>query len=155
MRAFRRQVGEEVPVYGDHYRFLPLLAAYRGFRVQELHVTQSAIDRFRRVYRLSVYPSRLLDILTIFFLTRFTNKPLRFFGTIGLVAFALGAIPLCYVIFERLFWDIPLAERPAMPLSCLLVVLGVQIIVLGLIGELIIFTHANQVGEHAIEKIIN
>jgi glycosyltransferase involved in cell wall biosynthesis len=155
MRAFRRQVGEEVPIYGDHYRFLPLLAAYRGFRVKELQVTQSAVDRFRRVYRPSVYPSRLLDILMMFFLTRFTKKPLRFFGSVGLATVALGGIYLCYVIVQRVFWDIPLAERPAMLLSSLLIVLGVQVTVLGLIGELIIFTHASQFEEHAIEKIIN
>lgn len=155
MRVFRRQIGEEVRVYGDHYRFLPLLAAFRGFRIKELQVTQSAAARYRRVYAPSTYTSRLLDVLTMFFLSRFTKKPLRFFGSVGLATSFLGVIPLCYVIVERLVLDIPLAERPAMLLSSLLIVLGVQTTVLGLIGELIIFTHANQLEEHAIERIIN
>jgi glycosyltransferase involved in cell wall biosynthesis len=155
MRAFRRRVAEEIPIYGDQYRFFPLLAAFRGFRVKELQVVQSAVDRFRRTYRPSVYPSRLLDILTMFFLIRFTKKPLRFFGSVGLAVFALGAIPLCYLIVERWFLGVPLAERPALLLSSLLVVLGVQIVAVGLIGELIIFTHAHQLGEHAVEEIIN
>ena len=98
---------------------------------------------------------RLLDILTIFFLVRFTKKPLRFFGMIGSVTFAVGAIFLFYVVFERAFYDIALADRPALLLSSLLVVLGLQIFGLGLLGELIIFTHAQDIKEYTIEKIVN
>jgi hypothetical protein len=67
----------------------------------------------------------------------------------------VGAIITLYVVIERLFFGVPLAQRPALLLSSLLVVLGVQIFALGLIGELIIFTHAKDIKEYTIEEIIN
>ena len=79
-RLMRRQVMEEIPVYGDQHRFLPVLASRRGFRVAEADVRQSSKEQFRRVPALGAYPRRLLDLLTVFFLVKFTKKPLRFLG---------------------------------------------------------------------------
>jgi glycosyltransferase involved in cell wall biosynthesis len=154
-RAFKRQVTEEIPVYGDQHRFLPVLAARRGYNIQEVEIAQSPRDKFRRVYRLGIYPRRLLDILTVFFLIRFTKKPLRFFGLIGIATFGAGALILLYLIVHRLTTGMELADRPALLLSSLLVVLGLQIFALGLIGELIIFTHAKDIKEYTIERIVN
>ena len=154
-RALKRSVVEEVPVYGDQHRFIPLLALRRGFRVHELTVTQSEKDRFEGGYGPRIYLRRLLDILSVVFLVRFTKKPLRFFGTIGSITLAVGAIVLLYIVIERLFFGVALADRPALLLSSLLVVLGVQILALGLLGELIIFTHAQDIKEYTVEKIIN
>ena len=86
---------------------------------------------------------------------RFTKKPLRFFGMIGSTTFILGAVFLLYVVVERLFFNVSLADRPALLLSSLLVVLGLQIFGLGLLGELIIFTHAREIKEYTVEKIVN
>lgn len=154
-RAFRRQVINEVNIYGDQHRFLPVLADRRGFRVKEIDVAQSTKDSHRRIYAPGVYLRRLLDILTVFFLVKFTKKPLRFFGLIGSSTLAIGGVILFYLVIERLFLGVPLAERPAMLLSSLLVVLGVQIFALGLIGELIIFTHAKDMKEYTIDEIVN
>lgn len=155
VRVFDRAVLDEVSVYGDQHRFLPLLAERNGFRVLELDVRQSERDRFRGRYGLREYVRKALDILTVFFLVRFTKKPLRFFGMIGTVLLALGALGLVVVVLERLFFGQPLADRPAMLLSALLVVLGVQISALGLLGELIIFTHARSIKEYRVERIVN
>lgn len=155
VRAFRRPVVEEISIYGDQHRFFPLLAGRRGFRVSEVEVTQSPDDRFEGRYGVKFYVQRLLDILTIVFLVRFTKKPLRFFGMIGSVTFAAGAAFLLYIVIERLFFGVGLADRPALLLSSLLVVLGLQIFALGLLGELIIFTHAQDIKEYTIKKIVN
>jgi glycosyltransferase involved in cell wall biosynthesis len=155
VRAFKRQLATEIPLYGDQHRFLPVLANRQGYRIKEIAVAQSPKDKFRRVYRPGVYPRRLLDMLTVFFLVKFTKKPLRFFGLIGAGIFSIGTLVLLYLVIQRLFLGISLADRPALLLSSLLVVLGVQIFALGLIGELIIFTHAKDIKEYAIEKIIN
>lgn len=155
VRAFKRIVAEEVPVYGDQHRFIPLLALRRGFRVREVEISQSEKDRYDEGYGPKVYLQRFLDIFTVVFLVRFTKKPLRFFGMIGSITFLLGGIFLAYVIIERLFFGVDLADRPALLLSSLLVVLGLQIFALGLLGELIIFTHARELKEYTIEKIVN
>ena len=155
VRAFKRQVMEEVPLYGDQHRFLPVLARRQGFRIKELDVAQSAKDNFRGAYRPREYLHRILDIFVVFFLVRFIKKPLRFFGMIGTAIFAVGSLITLYLIVQRLFFDRALADRPALLLSSLLVVLGVQIFALGLIGELIIFTHAKEMKEYTIDEIIN
>ena len=154
VRAFKRQVAQEVTVYGDQHRFLPVLAQRVGFKVREVQVAQSPKDQFRGFYRPREYLHGLLDIFTVFFLVRFTKKPLRFFGMIGSITLAVGTIFLLWLVFERLFMGAPLAERPALLLSSLLVVLGVQILALGLIGELIIFTHARDLKEYTVEEIV-
>jgi hypothetical protein len=155
VRAFRREVVTEVPLYGDQHRFLPLLAKHLGFRVCEVDVQQSSREKFFRIYRPGVYPRRLLDLLTVFFLIKFTKKPLRFFGLIGVTTSAIGGLIMLYLLVERLSRGIALAERPALLLSSLLVVLGIQIFALGLLGELIIFTHAKDIKEYMIEEIID
>jgi hypothetical protein len=131
------------------------MAHRQGFRVIELDVTQSESDKYRRIYAPGVYVRRLLDLLTIFFLVKFTKKPLRFFGLVGTTLFGLGVVSSLYLIIERLFFAVNLADRPALFLSSLLIVLGVQIIAIGLIGEIIIFTHAKDLKEYKIDKIIN
>ena len=93
--------------------------------------------------------------MTIFFLIKFTKKPLRFFGLVGSTLFGLGVVITAYIVGERLFLDTALADRPALILSSLLIVLGIQIIAIGLIGEIIIFTHAKEIKEYKIDRIIN
>jgi len=154
-RVFTRNVIDDVQLYGDLHRFFPVMAHRQGFRVIELDVNQAEKDIHRRIYAPGLYIRRLLDLLTIFFLVKFTKKPLRFFGLVGTSLFGIGVIGSLFVIGQRLFLDISLADRPALILSSLLIVLGVQIIAIGLIGEIIIFTHARDLKEYKIDKIIN
>jgi glycosyltransferase involved in cell wall biosynthesis len=155
VRAFKRQVVNEVSIYGDLHRFLPVMAHRQGFRVTEINAAQSQSDAFRRIYSPGLYVRRLLDILTVFFLIKFTKKPLRFFGLVGSALFSIGAITTLYLVIERLVFDVALGDRPALILSSLLIILGIQIIAIGLIGEIIIFTHAKDLKEYTIDEIIN
>ncbi len=153
-RAMRRQVLEEVALYGDLHRFLPVLADRQGFRIKEVDVRQSPKDRYTGIYHPKEYTHRVLDIFTVFFLVRFTKKPLRFFGMIGVSTFGIGVLLLAILVIERLVFAQPLADRPALLLSSLLVVLGVQLFALGLLGELIIFTHAKHITEYQVDRVI-
>jgi len=154
-RIMSRRVAKEITIYGDQHRLLPVLAAQQGFAVDEIDVEQSPRDEFRGRYRLREYLHRLLDLFTVFFLTRFTKKPLRFFGMIGSGTFAVGGLAVAVLVLQRLFFDVPLADRPALLLACLLLVLGVQLFAIGLIGELIIFTHAKDLKDYRIADIVD
>lgn len=154
LRALKRSVADELPIYGDQYRFFPILAARRGFKVSEVTVTEAS-DAFDPEHRVRDYFARALDIFALIFLVRFTKKPLRFFGTIGSAVFVVGAVFMSYIVIERAFFNVALADRPALLLSSLLVVLGLQVFALGLLGELIIFTHAKDIKEYTIEKRVN
>lgn len=154
VRALKRRVAEELNIYGDQHRFLPLLAAQQGFKVLELDAAQAKEDTFKRVYSPGVYIRRMLDILTIAFIVKFTRKPLRFFGLIGSFTLALGTLGAVYLAIERLYFGGALADRPALVLAVLMMVLGFQTIAVGLIGELIIFTHTKDVKEYRVERIV-
>ncbi|MGH8209205.1 MAG: glycosyltransferase, partial [Steroidobacteraceae bacterium] len=153
-RAMTRAVVAELQLYGDQHRFLPVLADRRGFRVRELDVQQSARDACARAYAPREYARGLLDIFTVFFLVRFTKKPLRFFGTLGASLFAVGGLLLLYLLVQRVWFDQGLADRPALLLASLVVVFGLQLFALGLLGELIIFTHARDVKDYAVDRVI-
>ncbi len=109
-RAMRRRVLEEIALYGDQHRFLPVLANRQGFKVLEIDVRQSARDRFKGHYSTRDYTRRALDIFSVFFLVRFTKRPLRFFGMIGATTFGIGALLTAWLVIDRLFLG-PLAGQ--------------------------------------------
>ena len=154
LRAMRRQVTREVALYGDLHRFLPLLAHQRGFKVVEKNVLQHPADCHRRVYRPGVYLRRILDLVTVTFLFKFTKKPLRFFGLIGAGLFAGGVLISGTLTVQKLLGLTALADRPLLVLGVLLMVLGVQTASVGLLGEMIVFTHARKVKDYAVKTIL-
>ena len=155
IRAFKRYILDEVQLYGDMFRFFPIMANRQGFRITEVDAPQNKSDTHRKLYSPGIYIRRVLDILSILFLSKFLKKPLRFFGLIGITLSTAGLFITGYLIVERLFFEVALSDRPALFLASLLIVLGIQIIAVGLIGELLVFTHAKDLKEYRIRKIIN
>jgi glycosyltransferase involved in cell wall biosynthesis len=154
-RIMRRQVAEEVMLYGEQNTFLPLLASNRGFTVREVSVPQSERDPYLRYYGPGVYARRLLSIFTIFFLIRFTKAPLRFFGVVGTIFLIVGMSMVGAVVADRIFSDLDAAGRPLLLFGVVALVLGVQLFALGLIGELIIFTHGRELKEYSVAEVVS
>ncbi len=141
VRAMRRSVAEALPLYGDLHRFIPALALREGFRVEEVAVPQHPGDARMRVYQPGVYLRRLLDIAAFFFLTKFTEKPLRFFGLVGSLFLAAGT-GLSVLLFIQRVEGQGIANRPVLLLAVLFLALGVQLMGLGLVGEIIVHLRA-------------
>jgi glycosyltransferase involved in cell wall biosynthesis len=154
-RAFKRKILEEIHLYGDQDRFLPVLAERQGFKVAEIAVRQARDNFHPHTYSPRSYMRSFLDIFNVFFLVRFTKRPLRFFGMVGVVTLSLGLLELLYLIADRVAFNSPLADRPALLLASLFIVLGVQIFALGLLGELIIFTHAGGSKDYQVDRVIH
>jgi glycosyltransferase involved in cell wall biosynthesis len=154
LKAIRRQVARETHLYGDLHRFLPMFAYQRGFRVTEVDVPQHPKGNRVRVYRPGVYIRRLLDILSLVFLFKFMKKPLRFFGLIGIGFFGSGLLLSLLLIIEKLLGLTALVERPLLILGVLLMVIGIQIGSIGLLGEIIIFTHARKIKDYTVAKVL-
>lgn len=154
LKAMKRPVVREIPLYGDLHRFLPLLAYQKGFRVVEVDIPQHPADRGTRIYRPGVYLRRLLDILTLVFLFKFTKKPLRFFGLIGAGLFGAGLLISSVLAVQRILGLTALADRPLLILGVLLMVLGIQTGSIGLLGEMIIFTHARKTKDYNVDRIL-
>ncbi len=155
VKIFRRDVLDKIYMYGDQDRFLPLIASKYGFKVEELKVTQAKKDAVQKFYPFANYIARFLELISIFFLVKFTKKPIRFFGSTGLITFTIGFI-LAFILFiERAFMGVALADRPIVLVSILLMIFGIQSFAIGLVGELIIFTHAKDIKDYIIETVID
>jgi hypothetical protein len=136
------------------HRFIPIFATRQGLKVKEVDVVQRKEDTQVRLVKPGIYLRRLLDIITLFFLVKFTKKPLRFFGLIGSMFFIIGGIITTYLGIFRILGKIDLANRPMLLLGILLIVFGLQIFSIGLIGELILYTRAKDIEHYRIDEII-
>lgn len=153
VRAMRREVLEKMPLYGDFFRFLPLLAMREGFIVEEISAPQHTGDVQPRVYSPGTYLRRAIDVVGVMFIIRFTEKPLRFFGLLGSALSAVGGVILMWLFVERV-QGIGVADRPLLLLGVLFVVLGVQALALGLIGEIIVYLHSPRRRSYRIARPI-
>jgi glycosyltransferase involved in cell wall biosynthesis len=153
-RAFRRRLLDEIPLYGDRYRFLPLLAWRQGFRVVSIDVRPAPGTPVPSAWGPKACLGGMLDLLAVFFLLRFTKRPLRFFGAIGTGLFSAGALLSAWLFGLKFLHHQRLADRPLLLLAALLVVLGVQVVALGLIGEIVIYTHAREIREYSVDEVV-
>ena len=153
VRAMRAEVAKELTIYGNQYRFLPLLAQAQGFAVRELDLPAARSGK-GTPRTLGLDASLLLDVVTIYFLLRFVKKPFRFFGGFGFAVLAVGGLLTAWLVVARLFFGVPLVDRPALVLTTLMIVLGIQIISVGLIGEIVAFTYAKDIKDYRVDRVV-
>jgi hypothetical protein len=155
LTGLRRSVIEEVLVEGNVSRFLPVLAHRSGFKVGEVRVRHLREKGRSGFFGLGVYVRRVLDVVALLFITRFTRKPLRFFGMAGGLCVLAGLAVCGYLGLDYVFELTPQSDprnRAALVVGMSLIVLGVQIFALGLVGEIIIFTSADNVRDYTVEQ---
>jgi len=151
-RVMRREVFEALPLYGDLHRFIPIFASRRGYRWCEVQVPQQPGKRELGAFDMRSYVGRFLDLVTLAFLSRFLKRPLHFFGLMGMASFAAGAAMFAYLAYLKVALGAGIGHRPLLLLSVLLIVVGIQIASIGLLGELMIFTHARDLKDYVIEE---
>jgi glycosyltransferase involved in cell wall biosynthesis len=153
LRGMRRRVAGEISFHGDLFRFLPILAHKQGFKTTEIQVRHMAERGKSGFFGFGVYLRRLLDVLALFFLVKFTKKPLRFFGLIGGAFFLMGLAISLWLTVDKVFGSgEALRDRPLLLLGSLLLVLGIQTLSIGLLGEIIIFTHARKLKDYTVDR---
>ncbi len=152
--ALRRDVLDKIPVYGALNSFLPVLASRQGYKIAEVPVEQLP-GKFDQSLKPKDYVRRFLDLISVIFLSRYSKKPLHFLGFGGAILAAIGAAIDIYLFIYRIFGFGGIAGRPILLLGTVLLVIGLQMIAVGLLGEMIIFTHARNIREYNIEEIID
>ncbi|MEO8029746.1 MAG: glycosyltransferase family 2 protein [Gemmatimonadota bacterium] len=138
LKAYRREVVKELDLYGEMHRFIPVLAAQRGFRSTEIPVEHAPRVWGKSKYGVSRLVKGAYDLLTVLLLTRFQTRPMHFFGTIGLSLGGVGTIILIYMSYLRLVAEEVIGNRPLLFLGMLLVIAGIQFLSVGLLGELVV-----------------
>lgn len=138
-KAYKRNVVTSLNLYGDLYRFIPILAANEGFRITEVEVKHAPRKYGHSKYSLAKGFRGILDLFTILFLTKFKNKPLHFFGSAGFLSFLAG---LAISLYLTILWlqGEAIGRRPLLILGILLLIIGIQLFTTGLLAELIVNT---------------
>ncbi len=136
-KAYRREVTEGINVYGELHRYLPVLAHQEGFRIGELKIKHRKRKYGKTKYGLERFPHGFFDLLTILFLTRFMKKPLHLFGMIGALLTLGGFGISLYLTIIKFRFGSFLGRYPLLLLGVLLMVLGVQFVSMGFLGEMI------------------
>lgn len=137
LKAYRREVTNTIPVYGELHRFLPVLAFKEGFRVGEVVVKHHPRKHGKSKFGPSRFTKGFFDLITVLFLSRYTKRPLHLFGVAGTLAFVAGLGIAGYLSYERLVLKAYLTNRPVLFLALLLMIIGVQAVSIGLLGEMI------------------
>lgn len=143
-KAYRREVVENLSLYGDMHRYIPPIVAGMGFRVAEIPVHHRARRFGTSKYGAWRLVAGLFDLLTLIFTQRFFERPLHFFGLVGGGMMSVGTVILLYLSALRIFYDANIGTRPLLFLGVLLVVIGFQSLSLGLLGELIVRRQAHE-----------
>jgi glycosyltransferase involved in cell wall biosynthesis len=141
LRAMRAPVAKQLQLYGELHRFIPALAADVGARMSELPVHHRPRTIGRSKYGLSRTLRVLLDLLTVKFLSGFATRPIQLFGLFGLLCAGVGALLGATLVVEKVVYGERLAGRPLLLFAVLAVVVGVQFISIGLLGEMMVRTY--------------
>ena len=144
LKAYRRDVTETISVYGELHRYIPVVAAQAGFRVTEVKVNHRRRTAGRSKYGWRRYMRGYLDLLTVLFLGRYQHRPQHLFGGLGTLLAVIGVIIELYLTVEKLVFGEPIGQRPLLLLGALLIIVGIQLLSLGLVGELIANSRARR-----------
>lgn len=157
LKAYRRDVIEGIHLYGEMHRFIPALASWMGVRVAEVPVNHFARQFGRSKYGLGRTIRVVLDLITVKFLLDYATRPIQIFGFLGLLMLLVGGGIGSYLMTIRLFFDQAIGDRPMVILAALLIMVGVQLIIMGLLGEILVRTYheAQNKPVYVVREVLN
>ncbi len=138
-KAFKKEVLKDFRFYGNNFRFFPLATFLNGYKVSEISVINNKRKFGKTKFgKLKIFIG-ILDTLTAYFLFKFSEKPLHFFGIIGGFLFLAGFLISLYLAIERIFFNVLLYRRPLLQFGIVLIIVGIQVVMTGIVGELIVY----------------
>lgn len=137
LKAYRKEVVENLKVYGELHRYIPVLAKWQGFTITEIPVKHHPRRYGKTKFGISRFFKGFIDLITVVFLTRYIKRPMHLFGFLGALSFLFGLIVNGYLTYLW-FTGIPLSNRPMLFLGMLLIIVGVQFFSVGLLGEILV-----------------
>jgi glycosyltransferase involved in cell wall biosynthesis len=157
LKAFRSEVIKSVKLYGELHRFIPAIASQLGVRISEVEVNHRPRKHGKSKYSIFRFTKVILDMLTVKFLLSYSTRPLQIFGLIGLGSAIVGIVISIWLSVQRLFFGQSLANRPLLLLGVILIVIGFQFIMLGLLAEIMIRAYHESSGKtiYVIREVID
>lgn len=153
-KAYRREVVDSLDIYGELHRYIPVLACRKGYRIAEIPVHHNKRKFGKSKYGMERYLRGFFDSVSVSFISKFYDRPMYFFGRIGLLSFAFGFL-FCLILTVEWLAGAAIGTRPLLLLGILLIMLGVQFVSIGLIGDMLVdATHRERYTEsHIKEKV--
>ncbi len=136
LKAMTKDLAKRITLYGEMHRFIPAVASGVGAKITEVKVNHRPRTEGESKYGISRTFRVILDLITVKFLLRFHSRPLHFFGLPGLVLGGVGGVLITYLTIARVFFDMPLSDRPILLFAFMLLIIGLQFVLFGLIGEM-------------------
>jgi glycosyltransferase involved in cell wall biosynthesis len=157
LKAYRREVVKNVQLYGELHRFIPAIANWMGVSVAEVPVRHYPRRFGKSKYGLSRTSKVLLDLLTVRFLLSYSTRPIHIFGGLGLISFVAGIGLGGYLSYVKFALGQKIGDRPLLLLAILLMVMGVQLISMGLLGELVVRTYYETLDKpiYAVREVLD
>jgi glycosyltransferase involved in cell wall biosynthesis len=144
LKAARTEVYRRVPLYGELHRYIPALAHQTGYKVREIAVHHRPREHGKSKYGFERYVRGAIDLLTVMTITKYGRRPAHLFGGLGLASGLIGFLILAYLTVVKVFGSQAIGDRPLLMLGILLIILGVQMISIGLIAEIVLHRTANR-----------
>lgn len=156
LKAYRRDVIKNLKLYGEMHRFIPAVASWYGIRIAEVETTHHPRKRGKSKYGISRTMKVVLDLITVKFLQSFSTKPLQFFGPIGLLSGLMGFLISLYLTLGKIVSGRDIGGRPLLLLGALLIIVGIQFIGMGLLGEMMVrvYHETQKKPIYVIKKVI-
>jgi len=153
-KAYRKETVEDIDIYGELHRYIPVLARWRGYKIGEIKVRHHPRRHGKSKYGAERLLRGLTDLFTVIFLIRYVERPFHLFGVIGLLVFSAGFVINIYLAMLWIILKQGIGSRPLLILGMLLMVIGFQIISTGLIGEIIVSTRSKDNQGYTIDKVL-
>ncbi len=138
LKAYRKDVTENLKIYGELHRYIPVLAKWQGYKISEVIVQHHPRKYGATKFGTSRFFKGFIDLITVMFTTRYIRRPMHFFGFLGVLSFLVGIIVNGYLAYLWLIQDKYLSNRPMLFLGILLIIVGVQFFSVGLLGEMLV-----------------
>ena len=160
MKCYRREIFDEITLYGELHRFIPALAGARGWKVGEKVVNHRARKFGHSKYGFTRFIKGFLDLLSVKFVTSYGTRPQHFLGTVGMCSFGIGALTLLWLATRWVLARIPflglasytLSGRPAVVYSAALLLFGAQVLSIGFIAELVVSQNLRRSREYSVKE---
>lgn len=154
-KAMKKEVANELEIYGEMHRFIPTLVHWKGFKVGE-EIIEHRERRFgKSKYGFDKSIRGFLDLVTLVFLTRYKRRPAHFFGTIGLVLNLVGFVICVYIVRLKFLFGNIQGRQPLLMAGVLFIIVGVQLLSTGLIGEMVTHLFRRDTPEYTVRERIN
>lgn len=138
LKAYKREALEGIELYGEMHRFIPAIVAWKGFKVSEVEVKHHERKFGKTKYGIWRIMKGFLDLLVIVFWRKYSTRPIHLFGSLGIALSFFGFLVGVYLTLMKIFYNQSLGNRPLLLLSILLIILGAQFIIFGLLTDIVI-----------------